>query len=40
MGKLWTTNMIIDIFEPHQREAAMTSLGFVVDKPGIRTGSF
>lgn len=40
VGKLWTTNMMIDTFESHQREIAMTSLGFVTDKPGIRTGSF
>lgn len=40
VGKLWTTNMMIDTFEPHQREAAMTSLGFVEDRPGVRTGSF
>jgi len=40
VGKLWTTNMMLDTFEEHQREAAMTSLGFVTEKPGIRTGSF
>ena len=40
LGKLWTTNMMLDTFEDHQREAAMTSLGFVTEKPGIRTGSF
>lgn len=40
VGKLWTTNIMIDAFEPHQREAAMSSLGMVGDKPGIRTGTF
>ncbi|NEP23067.1 radical SAM protein [Moorena sp. SIO3I6] len=40
VGKLWTTNMMLDTFEVHQREAAMTSLGFVEDRPGVRTGSF
>jgi coproporphyrinogen III oxidase-like Fe-S oxidoreductase len=40
VGKLWTTNMMIDTFESHQRELAMTSLELVTDRPGIRTGSF
>ncbi|MFM7792071.1 MAG: hypothetical protein ACKO90_29540, partial [Microcystis panniformis] len=40
VGKLWTTNMMFDTFEPHQRESAMASLSFVEDRPGIRTGSF
>lgn len=40
VGKLWTTNMMIDTFDPHQRETAMTSLGFVEDRPGVRMGSF
>jgi coproporphyrinogen III oxidase-like Fe-S oxidoreductase len=40
VGKLWTTNMMIDTFESHQKELAMTSLGFVEDRPGARTGSF
>lgn len=39
-GKLWTTNMMLDTFESHQRELAMTALGLVTDRPGIRTGSF
>lgn len=40
VGKLWTTNMMLDTFESAQREIAMTSLGFVTDKPGVRTGTF
>jgi coproporphyrinogen III oxidase-like Fe-S oxidoreductase len=39
-GKDWTTNMMVDLFEPHQREVASGSLQIISEKPGVRTGSF
>jgi coproporphyrinogen III oxidase-like Fe-S oxidoreductase len=40
LAKRWTTNMMIDLFEPHQRDVAHNSLSFIAAKPGVRTGSF
>jgi hypothetical protein len=40
LGKRWTTNMMIDMFEAHQRDVAHNSLSFIAAKPGVRTGSF
>lgn len=39
-GKLWTTNMMLDAFEPHQRKLAEGAMTKLVSKPGLRTGTF
>ncbi len=39
-GKNWTTNMMLDAFEAEQRLLAEQSSVHLVEKPGIRTGSF
>jgi len=39
-GKSWTTNMMVDGFEPIQRKKAFQSTKSLVLKAGMRTGSF
>jgi coproporphyrinogen III oxidase-like Fe-S oxidoreductase len=39
-GKSWSTNMMLDTFEPHQRQLAEGSAVKLVAKPGVRTGTF
>lgn len=39
-GKLWTVNMMVDVFEPEQSDIADVALSNLTGKQGTRTGTF